>query len=743
MESPVPLASRDRQGALSREAIRLLRHDQLQSLLYSRFYCQGGRPAPSEGDSTGSEPEGSAPFVAALSAANMGTGSRESDWECSLVSGPVAALRKEGLILWVEAEAIGLTPDSEAEPGRAVTLCLPAERRTLSPGFFMAVGNRGFTGNDPGAILRFYLNLSPEGAVRFMREATARLNQADVPFRLKVRNDPARFDRCDPVVLYAPAGEYTKIALLLGPVCAELRPCLRPGTPAFTKALAPGVGLAEDPGGSESFGMHRCGLLAEGLIRAQEAGETSLKARLDVVESCFAEASISLDQPYLNPGSLDTFDVGPFQRGAIAVGGDEPEREELPDASALLTTAAAIGQRLAAEAVWHADRCTWLGPQLAVLKGGGAREATHIAVGPDLYNGDAGIGLFLAHLGAVTGDQAVRRTALGAVRQALAAADRVPSHHRIGLYAGWIGMALAGARAGAALGAEEPLAGAKALLARLSRESRTGPEFDLVWGNAGAVVGLLSLRHSFGDDALLDWAAEAGDRLVTTAVPGRYGCSWASGEIKSRWNLTGFSHGTAGAAHALLQLFRATGEDRYRKAAEEALQYERACFDPEQANWPDFRSGSGGAGRRRAPVRCATFWCHGAPGIALSRLTAWEILRDPACRSQAQIALDTTASALQRELSSGHGNFSLCHGLAGNAEILLQGRRVLGEDVPDARALALNAAAQGIRIHAAGRAWPCGVAAGETPGLMLGLAGIGLFYLRLYDPAVPSVLMVP
>ena len=31
--------------------------------------------------------------------------------------------------------------------------------------------------------------------------------------------------------------------------------------------------------------------------------------------------------------------------------------------------------------------------------------------------------------------------------------------------------------------------------------------------------------------------------------------------------------------------------------------------------------------------------------------------------------------------------------------------------------------------------WPCGVpGGGETPNLMLGLAGIGYFYLRLYDP---------
>ena len=40
--------------------------------------------------------------------------------------------------------------------------------------------------------------------------------------------------------------------------------------------------------------------------------------------------------------------------------------------------------------------------------------------------------------------------------------------------------------------------------------------------------------------------------------------------------------------------------------------------------------------------------------------------------------------------------------------------------------------------------WPCGVMGGwETPNLMLGLAGIGYFYLRLHDPAmIPSTLLV-
>ena len=32
-----------------------------------------------------------------------------------------------------------------------------------------------------------------------------------------------------------------------------------------------------------------------------------------------------------------------------------------------------------------------------------------------------------------------------------------------------------------------------------------------------------------------------------------------------------------------------------------------------------------------------------------------------------------------------------------------------------------------------GISWPCGIKGTETPGLMLGISGIGNFYLRLFE----------
>jgi hypothetical protein len=83
---------------------------------------------------------------------------------------------------------------------------------------------------------------------------------------------------------------------------------LKASTPAFTKPLAPGLGLSEDPaGGLDSFGMTRCGLLADAALRAAELGAVTIPERLDVVAARFAEDGIDLDAPYLNSGSTDRY----------------------------------------------------------------------------------------------------------------------------------------------------------------------------------------------------------------------------------------------------------------------------------------------------------------------------------------------------------------------------------------------------------------------------------------------------
>jgi lantibiotic biosynthesis protein len=407
----------------------------------------------------------------------------------------------------------------------------------------------------------------------------------------------------------------------------------------------------------------------------------------------------------------------------------------MSERDSFLAVAERISREIVAGAVWSDGRCNWVG---AMPEDSGAGRATlsYRALGADLYGGTAGVGLLLAELARATGEDACRRTAMGALRHSLSRAGELARGSRRGLYSGYPGVALALALAGRAL--EEPeLDDAARALVREHGDTGVGDERDLMSGSAGAICGLLALRALLHDERLLDGAVAHGEALLADSESAEDGLCWRSGALPGSPALTGFSHGAAGVAVALLELAAATGVDRYRAAAEGAFAYERTLYEPAARNWPDLR-----AVRRDGEATFAVFWCHGAPGGALARLRALELggLGDESeLREEARAALATTEAWLTSALESGGVNYSLCHGLAGNAEILLEGSAL----VPTGFDLAHRVAAAGIEGYLArGLPWPSGAYGGPTPCLFLGLAGIARFYLRLANPELPSLLLV-
>jgi lantibiotic biosynthesis protein len=405
--------------------------------------------------------------------------------------------------------------------------------------------------------------------------------------------------------------------------------------------------------------------------------------------------------------------------------------------SRALDVAAGIGGRLAGAAIWHEGRCNWIG---ALPEGPPwAPTVLHGSLPPDLYTGTAGVALVLAELHAATGEPELRRTALGAIRQALSCADHVPLGAALGLYSGRPGIAFAAELVGSLLVDEAAIEGAAALLGEVGTEDEGERTDDLVLGRAGGIVALLALAPRMSDPGLVPRAADLGDELVAAARRDGDGLSWPSPGLEIDDHLTGLAHGASGPGLALLELHRATGEERFRDAALSAFAYERGLFDPVAANWPDLRTRPITGGPR--PVRrFTTAWCYGAPGIALARLRAAELIDDPTCRAEATAALETTAAVVREALAFDHRDFTLCHGLSGLAEVLSAG---VALDGGGGDALAAAVADAGIERYAEpDREWPCGIPGGETQGLMVGLAGIALFYLRRHDPAVPSPLAV-
>ncbi|MEM1318811.1 MAG: lanthionine synthetase LanC family protein [Bacteroidota bacterium] len=406
------------------------------------------------------------------------------------------------------------------------------------------------------------------------------------------------------------------------------------------------------------------------------------------------------------------------------------------DTQQFVDTAFEIGSYLAREAIWDGDSCNWLGTGLEVINE--QYQIAHKTFLTDVYNGTAGIAFFLAHLYQETKDEIIKETLEGAVNQILNSEDKLPSNYSY--FGGKLGVASTLITIGDLMNRKDwSKVGWDQLFLICSKDIQDF-EIDLIGGVAGAIPVLLKHYLQSGNQVILKAAVRCGNFLIEKANKST-GSSWSWSAMEGQQGLTGYSHGAAGMALALLELYHVTKDNSYYTAAMYGFNYERQHYKPQQQNWPDLRDQGGAA--PGAPVTCGDAWCHGAPGIALSRLRAFEITGDASFRQEAEVALMTTHRGVYGGLTNHNQatNFSLCHGLAGNADILITGGQRLGKS--EYLQVAQQVGTLGInRYGNTGLAWPSGVndptgaspGMDFTPGLLLGIAGTGYFYLRLARP---------
>ena len=396
----------------------------------------------------------------------------------------------------------------------------------------------------------------------------------------------------------------------------------------------------------------------------------------------------------------------------------------------LLAAALEIGGRLEALAVQSDGEASWWG--LNLLASGWSLADVQW----DLYGGLLGIALFLAYLAELGGEprhRALAEAATAAARRLLAKEgrdERAPPA-TIGAFDGLGGAIHALCHLARLWRQPELLTEAERLAALVRGRIENDQAFDVMGGAAGALIVLLVLHRESPGAGALAAAAACGERLLAGATRTPAGIGWPKRQGEPP--LTGFSHGAAGIAWALARLAAATGDERYRAAARDAIAYERSLWSSEIGNWRDLRRLETAPGQPATEPVPMWAWCHGAPGIGLARLATRPWLEDRRIEAEIEAALAST-------LRHGFGmNHSLCHGDLGNLELLLQARRRPGHEhlQPPIDRLAAQILA-GIRRQG----HLCGVPEGlETPGLMTGLAGIGYGLLRLSDPdSIPSVL---
>jgi lantibiotic biosynthesis protein len=409
--------------------------------------------------------------------------------------------------------------------------------------------------------------------------------------------------------------------------------------------------------------------------------------------------------------------------------------------STFLETANGIAAKLCRDALWSGDRCNWLGSAMEFVENNWT--VVHRAAGASLYDGTSGIALFLARLFKHSPERLYRVTAMGGMRQALSRLEDFSPVAHIGFYSGLPGIAYTLLELGEIFD-HPPFTGkAFQILEGLSQEDLTQQGLDVVSGAAGLIPVLLNIHQRHPKDFLLDLANRLANYLLSKAKQSDHGLSWNTLNLSNQQHLTGFSHGTAGIAWAFLELNQLTGQEQFWNAAEQAFQYERYWYSSEQENWPDLRNFSQAVLDQHSSLNYGIAWCHGAPGIGLSRLRACQLLGDATCKAEAEAALRTTISSLSQSNYGGWDNYSLCHGLSGNADVLVYANQILNDQTY--KTMAEQVGHRGIELYYKNNLpWPCGImGGGETPNLMLGLAGIGYFYLRLHDSIItPSVLII-
>ncbi|ACK68889.1 conserved hypothetical protein [Gloeothece citriformis PCC 7424] len=247
-------------------------------------------------------------FYERLQENNHGEGYFDSDWSIlHQENDGTFAVIKGGLRLHIEKN-IHLQPHQKnAQSGDIVSIRMP--KNLLQNGFYVAVGNEGLQSSLQA--VRMYFNFTPEGAVKVMDSLTQELNQLAIPFSFKVLYNPGDYGRYDSGVLYFDKHNYRVIKPVLLKIYQAHQSEFKSQVPLFTLSLAPGLGLAEEPeqkfAVQESFGMNRCQLVANGLIKAWYQKEYSSEGGMRAILEQFNILEIDLERPYLNPNAEDIY----------------------------------------------------------------------------------------------------------------------------------------------------------------------------------------------------------------------------------------------------------------------------------------------------------------------------------------------------------------------------------------------------------------------------------------------------
>jgi lantibiotic modifying enzyme len=370
----------------------------------------------------------------------------------------------------------------------------------------------------------------------------------------------------------------------------------------------------------------------------------------------------------------------------------------------------------------------------------------------DLYSGSAGAVLFLATMGRQAADHESSRLAAAGADEIVAQLPERATGEAAGLYTGVAGIGWVLREISILLDAPR-FARAAERCTRLVRDAAqpagAGVEWsgvnDVVSGAAGIGLYLLDVARRGSDSGARETAIAAGKRLLELGRPARGGLSWPLSPTFER-NMPNFSHGTAGVAYFLAELYRATRDQAFLDAALAGAAYLKSIAKTDDGVCLVFHFEPGGENRYYLG------WCHGPAGTARLFWRLHQITRDQAWldRTHAAARGVLVSGVPQRQTEGWWNNVGQCCGLAGMADFFLSLHRAAPRDEYLAFARTLSAEVLRRATHYGGfwfwpqaehRVKPEEIA--SQTGYMQGAAGIGMHLLRATQPERNSIPELP
>ena len=396
--------------------------------------------------------------------------------------------------------------------------------------------------------------------------------------------------------------------------------------------------------------------------------------------------------------------------------------------SELINLAQSLAMRIKDSAIFALDgSITWIGFKYFTE----SQRCQLQPVGYSLYDGICGVALFLASFEYITGGSGYRDFIFRALKpiylnnKSPLSTKRMIEQIGIGGLMGCASIIYSLLRISQFLNEPELEDLATKIAVGITEEQILNDKsLDIISGSAGTVLGLLAIYYVANDVSFLNKAIVCGHHLLNS-------CHYDQdrrGATPGTKLLTGFAHGASGFSYSLLCLYEATHDTNFLNGAINHIKYERSAYSAVYENWLDFRT---------EPPSFMNSWCHGAPGIGLSRLGSLTVLDTEAAREEIQIALKTTQKFGIRDMDH------LCCGNFGRIDLFLSAAQKLNS--PHLLEVALLQTSQ-LSIKAQQLGGFC-LSTGFTknnynPGFFRGLSGIGYEVLRVAFPSLlPSVLL--